>query len=121
MMLEPTTKTVGTKYSEWNGNIGSITEPALSERAILKLSNNIRGIIIANITSIGPIIDDIACAWASPGLGPCAMYIGSPWVQSTLRLKFSLEIAHYLKEYPQTTHNEAPSSFSVPQIGHPVL
>jgi hypothetical protein len=67
MMLEPTTKTVGTKYSEWNGKSGSMTEPALLESEILMLSKSINGIMIANITSMGPIIDDMAWACASPG------------------------------------------------------
>ncbi len=53
-------KTVGTKYSEWNGMVGSITvaaESAINDRSPgLKVSNN----MTASKTNIGPIMPNAA-------------------------------------------------------------
>ena len=59
---DPTRKTVGTKYVLWNGSIGSITDPAASERPILIVGFIINNTIMPKRSSIGIIIDAMASA-----------------------------------------------------------
>ena len=62
MIEEPTMNTVGTKKSWWNGNNGSMTVPAPSERATRISGFTISSTIMPRRKSIGTIMDDMASA-----------------------------------------------------------
>ena len=118
IMEDPTMNTVGTKYFWWKGTIGSSTDPAEYERAILILGLTIRRTIIPRSSNIGLIMDDIASAWASPpGCGE-VMYLRYHGMSITLRWEDTIVAVNQESVFPQTMQIDEPIPTSKPQARH---